>query len=244
MPLYIISVIIQVLFVLHIVKTKRSTNWIWLVVLLPVAGSIVYFIIEIIPGLVSSRAGRTAKRKMAKVINPNKDMKDAATNFSVVETVDNSVTLAQEFFDRGQFAQARDLYQKCLTGVHNDDPDIMFGIAKSEFGLENYSQTKLLLDTIIEKNPDYKNPQAHLLFARTLEALNNVELALEEYIVLDKYYLGAEATYRYGKLLQKMGQADQAKICFDKIMESSTISGKHYNALNKEWIKKAKSEIN
>ena len=50
MPLFILSILIQVALVIHIVKTGRSTTWIWIVVMLPVAGSIAYFVLEGLPG--------------------------------------------------------------------------------------------------------------------------------------------------------------------------------------------------
>ncbi len=242
MPLYIITVVIQVAFVIHILKTKRNTTWIWVVLVLPLAGSIAYFIMEILPGLTTSRTGRSAQRKVGELLNPNKGLKSATTNYSIVDTVENSVTLAEEFIDKKMFKEAKELYQKCLKGAHQDDPDILFGVAKSEFGLNNFKQTKSILDEVIEKNPDYKNPDAHLLYARSLEGLNEFELALPEYEVLDKYYLGAEATYRYAMLLKKLEKQEESMACFNKIIESSKISGKHYNMLNKEWITKTKQE--
>lgn len=242
MPIYIITVIIQVAFVLHIVKTNRNTTWIWLVIILPLAGAIAYFIMEILPGLMSSRAGRSSKRKIGSLINPDKDMKSAAKNYSIVDTVENSVTLANELIDRKMFKEAKELYQKCLKGIHKDEPDLLVGLSRCEFGLNNFNQSKSILDEVIEKNPDYKNQEAHLLYARILQELDELELALHEYEVLDNYYLGVEASYRYAMLLKKSGKQEKFETCLEKIIESSKISGKHFNAVNKEWLSKTKSE--
>jgi len=243
MPLYILTIVIQVAFVLHIVKTKRNTTWIWIVIILPLAGAIAYFIIEILPDLIQSRSGRSAKRTIGKIINPNKDLNNAASNYSIVDTVENSITLAEEFIDKEMYLEAKALYEKCLKGIHEGDPDILFGVARAEFGLTHYKKTKSILDEVIKNNPDYKNQKAHLLYARALEELNETDLALEEYAVLDNYYLGAEATYRYARLLKKSGQDEKSNACFEKIIAASKISGKHYNSLNKEWLSKSKSEF-
>lgn len=64
MPFFILSVIIQVLLIVHIVKTGRNTTWIWIVVLLPAAGAIAYFIVEILPELMGGRSARKAKKKL------------------------------------------------------------------------------------------------------------------------------------------------------------------------------------
>lgn len=212
--------------------------------MLPLAGSIAYLIIEILPDLLGSHSGRKASSNLRKIINPNKDMNDATHNYSVSDTINNSIRLAEECFNKNMFSEAKELYSKCLRGVHEYDPDIMYGLSQTEFALQNHSEVKFILDQIIEKNPDYKNANAHLLYARNLEALNETNLALKEYEVLDKYFSGPEATYHYAKLLKSNGEQSKSKELFEKIIHYSKTAGKHYNTLYKEWIKKTKSEIN
>ena len=244
MHIFILSILIQVAFVLHIVKTGRNTTWIWIVVMLPLAGSIVYLLVEVLPDLLGSRTGRKASSNLRKIINPNKDINDATYNYSISDTVENSMKLAEECVNKNMFQEAKELYKKCLKGVHENDPDIMYGVARAEFGLNNFRNVKSILDKIIEKNPDYKNADAHLLYARSLEKLNETNLALEEYKALDEYFPGPEATFRYAKLLKSKGEHSISNDLFKKIIHSSKISGKHYNSLYTEWVKKAKNEIN
>ena len=243
MHIFILSVLIQVAFVLHIVKTGRNTTWIWIVIMLPLAGSIVYLLVEVLPGLLGSRTGRRASSNLRKIINPNKDINDATYNYSVADTVENSMKLADEYLNKNMFSEAKELYEKCLKGVHKDDPDIMYGLARAEFSLNNFSAVKSILNEIIDKNPDYKNADAHLLYAKSLEELNETDLALEEYKALDVYFPGPEATFRYARLLKNKGEYSKAKELLEKIIHSSKFSGKHYNSLYKEWVNKAKNEI-
>ena len=243
MPVFILSLIIQVALVVHIVKTGRSTTWIWIVVMLPLAGSLAYVIVEILPGIMGGRAGRKVKKNVEKVVNPNKSIQEAVQDFSVADTVENSIRLAEECINNGMFDDAKQLYEKCLKGVHESDPYIMHGLAKAEFGLKNFSQVKSILDKLIAENPDFKDAAAHLLYARTAEALNDTQLALQEYEVLDGYYPGPEATYHYALLLKNMGDHDKAKALIEKILHKSKTAGNHYNAVHEQWISLAKNEL-
>lgn len=240
MPLIILSIIVQVVLVIHVVKTGRNTNWIWIVVMLPVAGSIAYFILEVLPGLMSGAGARKTKAKLRNSINPNESIKEAAHNLNIADTVANTLRLAQECLQKEQFADARDLFTKCLTGIHENDPDIMTGLAQAEFGLNNFSECKNLLDRLIEKNPDYKNSEAHLLYARSVESLGDVPQALEEYATLAGYYPGPEAGYRYALLLQQNGEHEKAGKVLDDLLHTAEISGKHYNSRHQHWINLAK----
>lgn len=243
MPFFIISIAIQVGLIVHVIKTGRSMIWIWVLVLLPLAGTIAYLLVEILPELLGSKTGRRMQRGIKGVVNPNRDINTASQNYAVVDTVENTIRLAEECLNKKLYQDAKPLFEKALKGIHEDDPDFMFGLARAEFGLQNYSECKALLDRLIEKNPDYKNVHAHLLYARAVEMVGDVEAALKEYEVLDGYYPGPEASYRYAMLLKQQGEAEKARPVLENIVNLSKTSGKHYNTIHKEWIGKAKAEL-
>ena len=210
--------------------------------MLPIAGSIAYFIIEVFPDMAGSKTGRSAKRNVIEILNPDKDPNQAAADYSTIDTVENTIHLAQECLNKEMYNEANQLYNECLTGVHEYDPDIMFGLAESEYGLSNYDTTKSILDSLIAQNPDYKNQQAHLLYAKSLEQLGEIQLAFNEYETLDSYYLGSEPTYRLAMLLKKQGQDQKARELLKKIINKSDVFGGHYHRLHKPWVKLAKKE--
>ena len=72
----------------------------------------------------------------------------------------------------------------------------MFNLARVENELENYSRAGELLDELIEHNPDFKNADAHLLYARVQASLGNTIEALHEYETLVQYYC-LQQNYRY-----------------------------------------------
>lgn len=243
MPFLLISLVLQVALVLHIVKTGRNTTWIWIVVMLPLAGSIAYLIVEVLPDISNSKTGRKAKRSFSKTVNPNKDLKNAASAFSVSDTVENTMKLAGELMQKKMYEDAKGLYERCLKGVHSTDPYIMFGLAKAKFELGEHEAALVLMDDLKEHNPDFKNPEAHLLYARIQEALGQAEQALHEYEVLHQYYPGPEASYRYALFCRAHGQQELSAQLLKGIVAKSEASGRHYKSLHREWIKLAKAEI-
>lgn len=243
MPLFALSFVIQVALVLHIIKTGRNTTWIWIVVMLPGAGSVAYVILEVLPDLMGSRTARRATRGVENIINPNKHINAAAQRYSITNTVENSLLLADQCVEKGMHSKAAELYRKALTGVHEHDPDILYRLADTEFRLGNYAETRRLLDLLIAKNPDYKNQEAHLLFAKTVDELGDTAKAREEYAVLAGYYSGAEAKVRYATLLRRQGDAEQADALLTEILQTAKIAGRHFHTLNKEWITLAKRDL-
>jgi hypothetical protein len=241
MPLLIISIALQVVLVVHIVQTGRNTRWIWIIVMLPIAGSIAYLMIEVLPGLSNSQAGRSARKTVSGTVNPNKGLNQAAIELEAADTVQNSVRLAEELTGKKMYADAKAMYERCLKGMHATDPYILCGLAKTEFGLGNFEATRKVLDTLIEHNPEFKNAEAHLLYARALEGSGDGKAALHEYEALHEYFPGPEASFHYASLSQELGNQELAQTLFSAIVKRAKASGKHYNATHKEWVQKAKS---
>lgn len=242
MPLFLITLLLQIGFVVHVVKTGRNTIWIWIVVLLPLVGFISYVVVEILPEFLASRTGRKASLAVGTLVNPHKDLNAALKSYEMSATVQNAMTLAEQYLAKQNFAEAKALYLQSLTGMHKTDPYLMFGLAKAEFGLAEYQRCKSTLDNLIQLNPEFKNEDAHLLYAKTLEALAEFAAALHEYEVLANYYVGPEAKCRYALLCKKMGKQALADKLFKEILALANLSGKHYNNLHKEWISCAREE--
>lgn len=211
--------------------------------MLPLAGSIAYFVLEVMPDLAGTRRGRKTVQKVQELVNPDRELKNAAYEYSLAKTTENAMRLAEELLSKEQYAEAGLLYRDCLKGVHQYDPLFMYGLARAEFGLQNFGTVKSILDDLIAKNPDYKNPDAHLLYARVVEALGDTISALHEYEVLNGYYLGPEASYHYAKLLQKLGDTEKALAVYEKILSKAKSSGTHYNDIHSKWIKLTSLEL-
>ena len=243
MPLAILLIIVQVVLVVHIIKTGRNTIWIWLVVLIPLVGSIAYIIVEILPAYLNSYKGQKAKRDLSKIFNPNKNFNDAVENYSVTDTVGNTEKLASECLSKGMYSEAKELYSKCLNGIHKYDSRMMLGLAKAEFGLKNFEEVTNILNAMMDQNPDHEDSEAHLLYARAMEGLGEDQSAHEVYDALESYSKTPEVMFRHAILLRKIGDEKGAQEKLQQLLRIAKISGKHHRSLHKEWITMAQKEL-
>ena len=244
MLLLILSLVIQVAVVVHILKTGRSTNWIWVVMMLPVAGSIAYLILEVLPELRNSRRGRSVTRGVQDTLNPNRDIQSAFAAYEAKATLATRQNLAQELLKKQNFAEAKRLFEQCLVGSYEFDPELLLGQARAEFGLLSYDACRNTLDLLIEKNPDYRNADAHLLYARALQACGEVSEAVHEYEALHRYFPGPEADYHFALLLRTQ-QLDSAKAeqLLQGIVGAARKAGKPYQRMHRQWIDLAEKQL-
>jgi hypothetical protein len=234
--LFILSLIIQVLLIVHVIKTGRNQIWIWVLALLSMPGAIAYIAVEVLPDLFRSRTAQRTARGFKKAMDPTADLRRFENEARVTGNVATRQRYAEELSRQGRYDDAITQFREALTGLYEHDPNLMLGIARAQFGKEDATAARTTLDELIQFNPDFKSPEGHLLYARALESEGNVQKALEEYRVLAFSYPGAEAAVRYAQLLKLQGREDEAQKVAHDLLEQARIAPAHYRRAQKTWL--------
>lgn len=243
MSLLILTYLVQLALIVHVLKTGRNAIWVFVLLFAPFIGGLAYFIVELLPELMGSRGARKARRSVANAIDPNRDLRAASQQHAVADTVQNSLVLANQHLERQQYREAADLFGRCLRGLHADDPDILFGLAKAQFGLNDYAAVIATLDRLRETNPKARTADSHLLYARAQEESGAIDNAKTEYEALAKYYPGPEPRCRLALILKARGDAEGARKLFAGVVGESEVAGRHYNQIHREWVALARREL-
>jgi hypothetical protein len=239
--LFIVSLLIQAGFIIHVIKTGRNQLWIWVLVIpgLAFAGILAYIVVEILPELFRSRAARRTARGFRKAMDPGADLRRYENEARVAGNVASRQRYAEELVRHGRYDEAIAQYREALTGLYEHDPNLMLGLAQAQFGKGDAAGARATLDELIRLNPEFRSPEGHLLYARALEAEGNVQKAMEEYRVLATSYPGAEAAVRYAQLLQAQGQRAEAQRVARELLEQARIAPGHYRRAQRTWLEAA-----
>jgi len=240
---YILGIAVSIPFIVHCIKTGRARVWVFVMLALPLIGSAVYFFVEIFPELGRAGASRRAIRGLRSTLNPEGDLRKFENEMKVTGNVQSKQRYADELVRLGRAPEALEIYRTSLTGLFADDPKLLLGFAQAQFAANEPTAARQTLDQLIGKNPEFKSPTGHLLYARALEAEGNTTKALEEYAALSEYFPGAEAGLRYAKLLKKAGNADQARQFLETLLERAKYAPGHYKKAQREWLDEAQSEL-
>jgi hypothetical protein len=234
--LFVSMIIIQVALIIHVVKTGRNQIWIWVLALLSLPGAIAYIAVEILPELLRSRTAQRTARGLRKAMDPGRDLRRYESEARIAGNVASRQRYAQELARHQRYDEAIGQYREALTGLYEHDPNLMLGLAQALFDKGDASTARATLDELIQRNPDFRSPAGHLLYARALEAEGNVPKALEEYAVLAPSYPGAEAAVRYAQLLQAQGRRAEAQKVARELLEQARIAPGHYRRAQRPWL--------
>jgi hypothetical protein len=244
--LYGLTVLCTAACIIHVIKTRQPSTWIWVLAVLfmfPLIGPLVYFCAVILPNLLGTRSGRRAVRGLRDTFDPEGDLRRLEHEVKVTGDVGSRQRYADELVRLGRAAEAVDIYKSCLTGLFADDPKLLLGYARSLFAAGDAAGARRTLDELIAKNPNFKSADGHLLYARALESEGDFEKALSEYATLAGYFPGAEAAVRYAKLLKRQGQAPAARQVLEGLLDRAKYAPSHYKRAQREWLDEATAEL-
>jgi hypothetical protein len=239
----ILSIAVQAGLIVHVIKTGRNMLWIWAIALLPLVGSIVYTVVEVLPQALGSRTARRATTGVRRMIDPDRELRRASVEVEVSGNVDARRRLAEELFERSQYDAAIDVYRGGLKGIFEHDPTLLLGLARAQFAKQDFSAARTTLEQLTQHNPDFKSADAQLLYARTLEAQEALDEAEHAYAVLAPGYPGAEARLRYGVLLKRRGKLQEAHRVLKDLLDGARLGPAHYRKAQAEWLERARREL-
>jgi len=244
MPFAGLSIVflLQVALVVHVIRTGRNSLWIWALVLLPAVGTVAYVVVEIVPELMGSRGVRQGLRGLQRVADPNRDLRAATADAAVTDTVAAKLRLGEEQTRRGNYAAASETFRSGLKGLYEFDPTLLGGLAIAQHAAGDPAGARLSLEDLRQHNPEFRSPDAHLLYARVLEELGELPASEREYRGVAGYFPGAEAKVRHAQLLKRMGRGAEAGQIFEDVARSAAIAPSHVRRSQAEWFRIAERE--
>lgn len=244
MPLIaILHLLIAIGFIVHAERTGRPQFWRFVLIFVPFVGSIAYILFELLPELAHTRRARQVATNLTDIIAPDREWQRRVEDAALTDSVDAKRALAEECERKGMWPEAIALYRSAAQGVFAEDPGILFSLARAELGANQADAALATLDRLRQSHPKLQHQNAHLLYARTLEALGRMADAEREYDSLSWSYVGLEARARYGLFLLRQGEPQKAQALFRAIVREAEKRRILLSDADRDWLKVAKANV-
>jgi hypothetical protein len=239
-----LCVLLPVVLLAHLLRRHLEAGW-WLrILMLPGAGALLIFLLMMSDAALRwARVPTTSKGMRAAFPDAETELRYRRASLAVADNLLNRLALALACLKYGHHGESAELFASLDAGECHDDPLILLGLARSQFGLQQFQAAKKSLDRLIAANPDFRSETGHLLYARTLEALGEVHDALHEYQTLTSYSRIPEAHCRFALLLTSLGRPSEAKALYRALLRALRRAPRQYARRNHQWIALAEREI-
>ena len=204
------SFLIQVACVVHLFRNHRNSLWLWAILLLPIAGSAAYFVVEVLLPLFGRREVGAVKSAAVKRLDPDRELRAAREAVDVADTASSRTALADALAQAGNWNEAVRHYREAVAKTPGKDRTARFKLARACLEAGNTAEARRLLEELPDSASPSENDRAALLLARSLEALGETGRAIALYGALGERMPGAEAQCRQAALLIAGGRRGEA----------------------------------
>lgn len=238
-----ITYFVQILLVIHVLKTGRNRYWIWLLLFVPLIGGMAYLVIELLPEFTGGIRGQRALRQVRKVVAPAADLKQHADAWAQSPNADNARRYAEALLEHNKFEEANAVLDSALQGFFASEPGLLLLRSKVLFETGDPAGATATLEHLHEANPGFRSADAHLLYARSLEGSGLREQALKQYQEVATYFPGAEARYRLALALGAAGRTAQMSAELEQMLIDARLAPAHFRKSQKQWLDLTRAEL-
>jgi len=229
------GIVLQVIAVLHFIRRRPDTFWLWIIIIGGGLGAAIYMVAEMLPdvnllrGVVNSMGRRKRIRDLEAIVLDN-------------SAVGNLEELADLYLEERQFGRARELYDKVIAS-RSDSLDAFYrrGIAELELGDARAALADL--DLVVSKEPKYDFNRAIGLLAHACALAGQPERADALFQKAVEVSTLSETYYNYASFLAVQKRAAEAREWAQRILVKKPTMPRYLRRLERPWFRKATTLI-
>ena len=233
-----LHIIIALYFAVHVVRTGQDRYWLYILLLFPFLGSVVYFFAVYLPQSRLRHGVRQVAGAAAKALDPGREMREAERAFDMAPTAQNQMRLAHAYLEAGDHARAAHQYEACLKGPFANDPQIRADAARARMLNGQFGEALDLLLAIRQHSPDFRPEPVGLLLAKCLARVGRQQEAEAEFVAVTHRFGSVESRAEYAIWALGRGQREVADAQYHEIERAMKYWNKYTRTLHAELMKR------
>jgi hypothetical protein len=225
------AIILQVLAIVHFIRRRPDTYWLFIIIFLGPLGAAVYILMEVVPDLRLLRHSFDAfpRRKRIRQLEALVLDNPAAGNYE---------ELGDLYLDERNFARARECYDKAIQS-RADLPDAFYrrGIAKIE--LADFAAALPDLERVVARDRKYDSNRAAALLAHAYANSGQADKAEALFREVTERSTLSETYYNYATFLAAQGRNAEAREWTQRILAKKPTMPGYLRRRERPWFRRA-----
>jgi hypothetical protein len=229
------GLILQAVAILHFVRRRPDTFWLWIILIGGGLGALVYIAMEVVPD-----AGLL--RGSFRVFPRRRRMRELEAIVIDNPAVGNLEELADLYLEDGKFARARELYDRVITPrTHSLDPYYRRALAAAAMG--DYDAALADLERVVSKDPRYDFHRAIGLLAHVNAKTGHPERADELFRQATGISTLSETYFNYASFLAEQGRTAESREWAQRILAKKPTMPRYLRRIERPWFRRAKALV-
>jgi hypothetical protein len=222
---------LQVIAIVHFIRRRPDTYWLFIILFLGWVGALVYIVAEVIPdaGLLRTSFESFPRRRRIRELQRAILDNPSAGNYE---------ELGLLYLDNREYSAARESYDKALAS-RTDSVDAFYRRGVAEVELGDFAAAVPDLERAVMADQKYDFHRASGLLAHAYAQTGQAEKAEALFQATTKLSTSSETYYNYALFLQARGRTEEARQWAQKILDQRRSMPAYQRRRERAWFRKA-----
>lgn len=237
---YILPYALQLLCIVHAIKTGRNTTWIWIIIIVPYVGGLAYLGIEILPSLLSRRRAQAMQDGILAIVRPREKTETLRLKADFSATHNNLLDYADALLSDQEYPKALEIYHRLDQGIFKDDPELLYKIALAEHKSGNPLAARASLDKLMDPaGKTFRSIREYLLYLQVLEKTEAPGVVDAEYRRILELKRDMDIDLQHLGYLARAGRAEEARAMIAELRKEEEVMRRGHLRYNKAYYRAA-----
>lgn len=225
------GLLLQAAAVIHFLRRRPDTYWIWIILFLGPIGALVYLFAEAIPDLGLLRGS-------LKVFPRRKRIRELEGLIRANPSAGNFEELGDLYMDDGKVAQARQAFDRAI-GARGDSLDAFYRRGVCALQLGDATAAVPDLERVVAKEPGYDFHRAGGLLAHAYAQTGQKERAEALFREVTARSVASETYLNFADLLASEGKTAEAREWAQKVLDKKAAMPGYLKRRERPWFRSA-----
>jgi hypothetical protein len=227
------GLILQAVAILHFIRRRPDTYWLWIIIIGGGLGALVYIAAEVVPdvGLVRGSLNGVSRRR---------SIRDLEATILDNPSIGNLEELAALYLEEGKFARARQLYDRAI-GSRTDLLDPFYRRGLAALAMDDFNAALIDLERVVSKDPKYDLYRAIGLLAHAHSRAGQPDRADALFKTATAISTLSETYYNYASFLAVQQRTPEAREWAQRILAKKPTMPRYLRRLERPWFRKAQT---
>ena len=238
----LLHIVIAIFFAVHALRTGRNMYWLFILLMFPLLGSLVYLFAEFLPEQRNSKLVRKTGAAFKAIVDPGRELREAENALDQTPSMGNRLRLAQALLGAGRAAEALPHFEACAQGIFATDPEALQGLARAQRAAGLKNEAWATLNKLLQASPERQTGELALLYAQAAADAEPDKAEAAFRIALERHS-GMATNSAWGQWLAAQGRADEAKAVLEQVLKDAGRSSAHARQLHRDAIASAEAAL-
>ena len=226
--------ILQAVAILHFVRRRPETYWLWIILIGGALGALVYIAAEVVPDASLLRGAFDSMGRRRRI-------RDLEATVLDNPSVGNLEELADQYLDEGRFARARELYDKVIASGRANSLHPYYRRGLAEVALEDFTAALADVEQVVSKDPKFDFHRAIGLLAHVHARAGDPDKAAALFEDATAISTLSETYYNYATFLAGRQRTAEAREWAGRILAKKPTMPRYLRRRERPWFRKARA---